>query len=149
MVLVYLTSRPHNMSVWTLTLPTKASANPHTRGVFKGPYHSTSRVLNFWIPTVGCWIIEEFVCYTLIFAAYFSYKQTDLSSFQDNLAQNPKFVTDNRHCSQKGRALISNINTPLQAHTNCMYMEVISNSIQHMIRRNSVNPTESQCQNMK
>ena len=32
-------------------------------GVFKGPYHSTCKVLNFWLPTVGCWITEEFVCY--------------------------------------------------------------------------------------
>ena len=35
-------------------------------------------VLNFWDSTIGCWIIEEFVCYTLKFA-YFSTKQTDFS----------------------------------------------------------------------
>ena len=33
-------------------------------GIFKGPYHST---LNFFLPTVGCWIVEEFVRYTLKF----------------------------------------------------------------------------------
>ena len=35
--------------------------NIWSRGVFKGPYNSTCRVLNFWFPTVGCWIIEKFV----------------------------------------------------------------------------------------
>ena len=71
-------------------------------------------VLIFWLLTVGCWIIEEFVCYTLKFA-YFSSKQTDLSSIQDNLVQNLKFLTDNRPDSYKSSVLIWSINTPLFA----------------------------------
>ena len=46
----------------------------HTSSMFKGPYRSTCRVLNLWLSTVGCWIIDEFVCYTLKLA-YFSSKQ--------------------------------------------------------------------------
>ena len=46
------------------------------RGVFSYPYHSTCRVLNFWLPTVECWKIQEFVCFTLKFACFPS-KQTD------------------------------------------------------------------------
>ena len=55
-------------------------------GVFKGPYHSSFRVLNFLLPEVGCRIVEEFLCHTLNFA-YLSSKQTDLSSIQENLPQ--------------------------------------------------------------
>ena len=60
------------------------------RGAFEGPYHSTCRVLDIWHPTVEGWIIEEFVCYPLKLA-YFSSKQTDLSSIQSNLARNLRF----------------------------------------------------------
>ena len=35
-----------------------------------GPYHSTCSAVNFWLPTVGCRIIEKFVCYTLKFASF-------------------------------------------------------------------------------
>ena len=41
-----------------------------TRGIIRGPYHPTSRVLNIWIHTVGCWKIQEFVSYTLNFACF-------------------------------------------------------------------------------
>ena len=63
------------------------------QGRIKGPYHSTCRVFKCLLSTVGCRIIEEFVCFNLIFA-YSSSKQTDLSSTQDNLPQNPKFLTE-------------------------------------------------------
>ena len=66
-----------------------------TIGVFKCPYHPTCRVLTFSLPTVGCCIIEEFACYTIKFA-YFSSKQTDFSSIQDDNMQNPKVLTENR-----------------------------------------------------
>ena len=46
-------------------------------------------------------------------SACFSSKQTDFSSIQDNLAQNPKFLPDNRHGSNQSRVLICNMNTPL------------------------------------
>ena len=87
---------------------------PRDRGIFRDPYHLTCRVLNFWLPSVGCWKIEEFVCFTLKFAC-FSSKQTDFVSIQDELAQNLKFLIDNRHVSRIRRVLICNINTPLHA----------------------------------
>ena len=84
------------------------------RCVFKGPYHSTCRALKSWLPTAGCWIIEEIVCDTLKFA-YTSSKHTDLSSIQYSLTQNPKSLTDNRNDSRKSRILIYDIN-PLLEH---------------------------------
>ena len=85
---------------------------------------STCRVLNLWPRTVGCWIIEEFVCYTLKFAN-FSQKQTDLSSIHDKLARNPKFLTDNIHGSLKSRVLICNTNTPLSLGNSSMCADSI------------------------
>ena len=41
---------------------------------------------SFWPPTIGSWIIKEFVCYTLKFAYFLLSKQTDLSSIHYNLA---------------------------------------------------------------
>ena len=82
------------------------------RYVFKGLHHSTWRVLSFWPPTVGCWLIEKFVWIILEFA-YFSSKPTDLSSIPNNLAQNSKFLTVFQHVSCKSRVLICNINTPM------------------------------------
>ena len=84
------------------------------RGVFMSPSHSICRVLNFWLTTVGCWIIEEFLCCTKPFA-YFSPKQADLSSIQDNLAQNLSFQLTIDMVFEKFRVLISKINTPLLA----------------------------------
>ena len=43
----------------------------------------------------------------------FSSNQTDLSSIQQNSAQDPMFLTDNRHDSRKIMILICNLNTPL------------------------------------
>ena len=60
-------------------------------GVFQGLDHSTCRVLQFWLPIVGCLIIEEFVGYTIKFISFLS-KQTDLSFIQVDLAQNHKFL---------------------------------------------------------
>ena len=40
------------------------------RGVFRYPYHPTSRVLNTWLPTVGCWKFKEFACFALKFACF-------------------------------------------------------------------------------
>ena len=77
-------------------------------GVFKGPYHSNCRVFNFLLPTVGCWIFEAFAWYTLKIV-YFSSKQTDLSSIQDNLAWNPTFLTDNQYDSGTTMVLIWNM----------------------------------------
>ena len=45
------------------------------RRLFRYPYHPTCRVLNFWLPTVGCWKMQELVCFTLKFGC-FSPKQT-------------------------------------------------------------------------
>ena len=71
-------------------------------------------MLNCLLSTVGCRIIEEFVCYNLIHVfAYSSSKQTDLSSTQDNLPQNPKFLTEIQLASRKSRVLVCKINTPL------------------------------------
>ena len=60
-------------------------------GVFQGLDHSTCKVLQFWLPIVGCLIIEEFVGYTIKFISFLS-KQTDLSFIQVDLAQNHKFL---------------------------------------------------------
>ena len=57
----------HNSELLAILLP--------IRGVFKGAFHSTSRVLNFLLPTVGCCIIEEFLCYTLKFAYFYPNRQ--------------------------------------------------------------------------
>ena len=43
----------------------------YDRGVFKDPYHSTCGVLDFWLPTVWCWIIDEFARFTQKFAYIF------------------------------------------------------------------------------
>ena len=83
-----------------------------SRGIFKGPYHSTCGVVNFWLPTVGCWIIEEFLCYTLKFAL-FVIKTNRFVFYSRLFGANPKILTDNRHDSRKSRVLICNINTPL------------------------------------
>ena len=89
--------------------------NQAIRGVFKGPYHSTCRVLNFWLPTVGCLIIDRLVCDNLKFA-YFSSKKTDLSSIQDNLRKILDFrLTIVMILSKVGFYIICNINTPLPA----------------------------------
>ena len=88
-----------------ITLCQGSGALSESRGLFKILYHSACRVMNLWLPTVGCWINEEFVCYTLKFA-HFTSKQTNLSSIEDNLAQNPKFLTDNRQDSCKNRVLV-------------------------------------------
>ena len=34
--------------------------------IIGGPYHSTYRLLDFWLHTVGCWIIEERVLCMII-----------------------------------------------------------------------------------
>ena len=62
------------------------------KDVFEGPDLSTCRVVNFWLPTVGYWVIEEFVCCTLKFAYFLS-------------KQNPMRLFDNRHDSCKSLAL--------------------------------------------
>ena len=67
------------------------------------------RVLNFWLPTVGC--IAEFVCYTRKFSS-FSSRQIDLSSIQDHFTQDAKFLTDNWHISLKTKVLVCNLNAP-------------------------------------
>ena len=82
-----------------------------SRGVFRGLYHSTCKALEFRLPTVGCWIIEEFVSYKLMFA-HFSSQQTDLFSHQVNLSRNSKLVIDNRHDSRKSSVLFCNIKCP-------------------------------------
>ena len=81
------------------------------RGVFRCPYHPSCRVWSFWLPTVGCWKIEEFLCFTLKSACYSS-KQTDLSFIQDNLSRSLEFSIDNRHVFRI-RLLICNKNVPL------------------------------------
>ena len=45
-----------------------------SRGVLRGSYHSTWRVLIFLVPTVGCLIVKEIVSYT-VQLAYCSSKQ--------------------------------------------------------------------------
>ena len=82
------------------------------RGVFKGPYHFSCRVLNFRLPTVGCWKLKNLYCVTQN-VAYFLSKQTDSLSIQDNFVQNPKFLTGNWHESCKSRVVICNMNTTL------------------------------------
>ena len=37
-----------------------------------------------------------------------------MSSIQENLAQNPKFLFDNQHDSHKSRVLTGNLNPPLR-----------------------------------
>ena len=62
-------------------------------GVFRNPYHPTCRELNFILlsesPQNGAEKIENF--YAIPQNLLFSSKQTDLSSMQDNLAQNHVF----------------------------------------------------------
>ena len=53
-------------------------------GLFKGPHHTTTYY--HYLPNKQIWF-----------------------SIQDNLARNPKFMTDNRHDSHKIRVLICNI----------------------------------------
>ena len=84
------------------------------RGVFRYPYHPTCRVLNFWLPTVGCWKIQEFVCFTLKFACFHQNRQI-LSHIQCNLTRKCYFLTNHRHGFRNSRVLICKINTPLHA----------------------------------
>ena len=87
-----------------------------SRCVFKGPYYSTLRVLNFWLPinsrVLNNWIEIRISGYTLKFAP-FSLKQTDLLSIHKNWGRSPKFLTDNQHDSHKSGLLICIINKSL------------------------------------
>ena len=55
-----------NTNLWLLVL----SSEVQSRGVFRYPYHPTSRLLNIWLPTVGSWKIDEFACFTLKLACF-------------------------------------------------------------------------------
>ena len=93
------------------TFPTLIFLPSGPRGVFRGPYHPTCRVINFWLPTVLknwriCMFYPRFACFSSI--------QIDLSSFHDNLACNHRFSIDNRHVSRIIWVLLCNINTPLR-----------------------------------
>ena len=87
-----------------------------SRGVCKGPYFSTLRVLNFWLPinsrVLNNWIEIRISGYTLKFAS-FSLKQTDLFFIHENWGRSPKFLTDNQHDSHKSGLLICIINKSL------------------------------------
>ena len=76
-----------------------------------GPCHSSSRVLNFWLYTVGCRIIEKFVSYTQI-CLFFTKTGRFYHLSHDNLGRNPKLLAENRHGSRKSMILICKINTP-------------------------------------
>ena len=79
------------------------------RGVFRYPYHPTCRVLNFWLPTVGCWKMQELVSFTLKLHVFHRNRHI-LSYIQGDLTWKCKFMTDHRHGFRKS---ICNINTPL------------------------------------
>ena len=60
------------------------------RGVFRYPYHPTCRMLNFWLHTVWCWKIQEFVYFTLTLHVFHQNVQI-LSSSKGTMTCNPKF----------------------------------------------------------
>ena len=80
-------------------------SKPQNRGVFRYPYYPSSRVLNFWLPIVGCWKFKNLYILPKNFHV-FRLNRQNLSFILGNL-------TDNQCGSRKSRVLICNINTPL------------------------------------